>query len=128
LSWKTSKSFAKTAISVNRIGIKLIGGPVTESEIKKQIADFLERLPGCIFTVHLAGRRGYQSRHLKLGWPDISGSWNGKPLGIEVKKPGGTLSLEQHAFIERAKSAGWIAFVATSVECVREALGKAAKP
>jgi hypothetical protein len=47
----------------------------------------------------------------------------GTPFFIEVKKPGGTLSVEQHQLLEKAKELGAITCVAVSVECVQKALG-----
>lgn len=102
---------------------------MTEAEIKRSIAEYLESLGDrVLFTVNSAGRKGYQSKFLRKGWPDISGmvsvtrgTW-AQPFFIEVKKPGGTLSLEQHKILERAKSMGAITCVATCVEDVRNAV------
>lgn len=108
---------------------------MTESEIKNAICELLERFPDrCLFTVNLAGRRGYNSRFLRKGWPDITGIWGGycvatfkntlwKPLFIEVKKPGGTMSCEQFSVLTKAEEMGAITILAQSVEDVRRALG-----
>jgi len=98
---------------------------MTETELKNQLCTWLERFPDrCVFTISPPRRGKYTSRFLRAGWPDISGSWNGRPLGIEVKLPSGALSIAQHEMIERMRKLGWIAFVATCPEdCHRELLG-----
>ena len=50
------------------------------------------------------------------GVSDILGIWKGKPLAIEVKKPGGRVSLEQLRFLELFERAGGIAFVAYGIK------------
>lgn len=108
---------------------------MTESDIKREICEFLERYPQRIlFTVSPPKRTKYSSKFMRNGWPDIYGLLRNKeceirdenflwPFFIEVKKPGGTLALEQHKILEKAKSWGAIACVATSVMDVREGLG-----
>lgn len=115
---------------------------ITESEIKNSICALLERFPDRIlFTVTPPKRTKYSSRYMKVGWPDISGCiraqlvpddkrvsfgtevWGCVPFFIEVKKPGGALSIEQHKILERAKAMGAITCVACSVDDVRSALG-----
>jgi hypothetical protein len=112
---------------------------VTESEIKNDICTLLEKYPERIlFTVTPPKRTKYSSKRMKVGWPDLFGvirkTHHGKyegstshyycePFFIEVKKPGGTLSLEQHKILEQAKAMGAITCVATCVEDVRGALG-----
>lgn len=56
------------------------------------------------------------------GVPDICGIYNGKPLYIEVKKPGGYPSKEQKEFITRANNEGAICFIARSLDEVIEKL------
>lgn len=104
----------------------------TESDIKRDICEWLAKFPDRIlFTVSPPRRGKYQSKHIRVGWPDISGirtspgigGCNLRPFFIEVKKPGGTLGIEQHKILEQAKAMGAITCVATSVEDVRKALG-----
>lgn len=100
---------------------------MTEPEIKRVICEYLEATGKALFTVHQAGRYGYQSRFIRKGWPDISGSYqfpNGtvKPLAIEVKKPGGRVRPEQREFLARAIKMGWLAILATSLDDVLTAL------
>jgi hypothetical protein len=102
---------------------------VTESQIKDSICTLLEKFPDRIlFTVTPPKRTKYTSKRMKVGWPDIYGALNDGigpviPFFIEVKKPGGTLSLEQHKILEQAKAMGAITCVATCLEDVRGALG-----
>lgn len=64
-------------------------------------------------------------KHNRKGVSDILGSWKGKPLAIEVKRPGtklhgaGIASLDQIAFIEEAREKGWIAFFAFNIDHVK---------
>lgn len=101
----------------------------TESEIKRAICELLARFPDRIlFTISPPRRGGYTSKFLTVGWPDVYGILGSpsdppKVFFIEVKKPGGTLSVEQHRLLEKAKALGAITCVATCVEDVRQALG-----
>jgi hypothetical protein len=68
------------------------------------------------------------NRHFKTGIPDILGSWKGRPLAIEVKRPKapgadpGVLREGQIAFMHEARAQGWIAFVAWRLEDVKTCL------
>ncbi len=102
---------------------------VTETDIKRSICELLERFPNRIlFTVTPPKRTKYSSKFMVAGWPDIYGvdkmlGARPMPFFIEVKKPGGTLRIEQHRVLEQAKKMGCIAIVATCIEDVRSALG-----
>ena len=96
--------------------------PVTETEIRKEILDFLNSLPDCAVRAQQKHSK-YRSNRTEKGWPDLSGYYRDKGLFIEVKKPGGTLTMEQMEFINRAKSFGHIALFATSIADVRKGLG-----
>jgi penicillin-binding protein-related factor A (putative recombinase) len=52
------------------------------------------------------------------GISDILGVYEGRFLAIEVKRPGGRVSSEQRAFIERVNEEGGVGFVAYSVDDV----------
>lgn len=97
-------------------------GTQSESEIKREICEYLEYV-GALFTVSPPRRGMYSSRYMQAGWPDIYGikGWS-LPFFIEVKKPGGALSLEQHKILDRAKTLGAVAIVATCVQDVKDAL------
>lgn len=57
------------------------------------------------------------------GSPDIYGYMkDGRALYCEVKRPSGSVSPDQQEFINRAKQAGCVAFIARSIEDVLAAL------
>lgn len=58
----------------------------------------------------------------KAGVPDIIACLNGRFVGIEVKRPGGVISPLQQYNIDEIHKSGGVAFVAYSVEDVREQL------
>ena len=57
------------------------------------------------------------------GIPDICGVINGHFFGFEVKRPGGKATPMQEETIRRINAAGGTAFVVTTVEQVKEAIG-----
>ena len=94
-----------------------------EGLIKRAICEYLES-KGYLFTLHCRSRQKFKSKYTRDGMPDIMGVCpGGRALFIEVKKPGGMLSIEQHKILEQAKAMGAIAIVATGIEDVREGLG-----
>lgn len=94
-----------------------------EGEIKHCISTFLE-LYGVLFTLHVrTHNRRYLSRHMKVGWPDISGVCKcGRAILIEVKAKGGKVSAEQGMIIMQAIQRGAHAFVAYSVDDVKKGI------
>ncbi len=62
------------------------------------------------------------NKHHKKGVSDIIGVFKGKPLFIEVKKPGGKASSDQITFLTEAAKNGAIAIIAESVEDVSKEL------
>ena len=102
---------------------------MTESELKNQIADWLET-QHILFTFHVRGKMKYTSRYMRAGWPDITGilpaghrRGSGRGLLIEVKLPGGTISEAQHNIVQTARDAGAVAFFAFCLEAVVLELG-----
>lgn len=102
-----------------------------EGEIKNAILEYLSYLSDCfVWPVHSVGvydpiKRIYRKNHSKYhrnGVSDICGIYKARPLAIEVKAPKGVLSDHQKSFINEFRRHGGIAFVARSVEDVREAL------
>ena len=59
----------------------------------------------------------------RLGVADITGVYEGKALFIEIKTPRGVVSPHQEKFLDEARNAGAIAFVARSIDDVIERLG-----
>ena len=95
---------------------------MTEGEIKSEILAFLNKLPDCRVRAQQKHATNRKSQ-TPVGWPDISGFFRDKALFIEVKKPGGSLSMAQHNFIVDAKSWGHLSFFAENLAQVRKELG-----
>ncbi len=62
--------------------------------------------------------RKLNGRGQRKGTSDVLGIYKGRPLAIEIKRPGGKPTDDQVRFIEDFKTHGGIAFVATSIEDV----------
>lgn len=76
------------------------------------------------------------NRHYRTGIPDILGSWRGRPLGIEVKRPmaveiingkkvktpPGVASDAQVAFMHEARSKGWVCFFSWTLADAKQSL------
>ena len=96
-----------------------------ESLIKRQICDYLSKLPNCFFTLNPRGDANRKSsKYMVKGYPVLSGviRVNGAamPFFIEVKTPIGKVSAEQTSFLLMAERLGCVAFVARDVtEVVR---------
>lgn len=86
-----------------------------EADITRSIRDLLKTL-GVFHWKNWGGPMGTS------GIPDILGIWQGKMLGIEVKRPGGIVAEHQKAFLAKINAEGGIAFVARSVDDVIENL------
>ena len=105
---------------------------LTEKEIENAILDYLTLLPGIYFKHNSVGiydpikkvhRR--PGKHHRNGVSDILGcDGSGNFVAIEVKTKKGRLSENQKQFIEDINNNGGIAFVARSVDDVRERLVK----
>ncbi len=72
---------------------------------------------------------GGKSQWLRFSWrgaPDLIGQLADPPgvmLCVEVKRPSGKLRPDQHAFLDTVRKQGGVAFVARSVDDVKEQLG-----
>lgn len=84
-----------------------------EQEIQKKILDYLASIDAYAIKVITSNRRGVA---------DIIACHKGQFYAIEVKTPKGRVSPLQEWHIERAKQSGAIAFIARSVEDVKEIL------
>jgi hypothetical protein len=75
----------------------------------------------------LAFADGTKSQWLRFSWrgaPDLIGQLkDGRILCVEVKRPSGRLRPDQHAFLNTVRQQGGVAFVARSVDDVKEQLG-----
>lgn len=86
-----------------------------EKHIENQIKRYLDRLGVWYAKIH-------GSMYQKAGIPDIIACIDGKFVGIEVKRPGGIVSSLQQFNIDEIHRSGAVAFVAYSVEDVRQQL------
>ena len=112
---ETIKIEGKTAGEIKR--------SISEKSIESDILDWLNQQKHCFaFKINTTGVYDpTQQVFRKLGkftlkgTSDVLGIWRGKPLAIEVKKPGGKLTLEQKAFIDKYKKQDGVAFKADSL-------------
>ena len=97
--------------------------PPLEKEIEQSILDYLAlrgifawkiQSVGVFDTKKKVFRR--TPRRFTPGVSDILGIYRGRPIAIEVKRPGGKPSLAQREFLERFNREGGIGFIARSVE------------
>ncbi len=93
--------------------------PVKESDIRKQIQDFL-RWSGWTVLYHLQGLGCYK------GMSDLQALKDGRSVFVEVKRPGGRQSEYQKKFQEAVEAAGFEYVLAKSVDDV-EHLGNGSK-
>ena len=87
---------------------------------EKQITDNIRKYLSIKNIWHWKQWQGPMSQ--PRGVSDIIGILHGRLLAIEVKKPGGKLSLFQERFLENVNKRGGIGFVAYSVDDVIRAL------
>lgn len=114
----------------SRLGVKT--AVPLEHTIQTHILDWLQFQPRCFYWRQNASmnRKEYKGtvRYFKSvsvpGISDIMGIWNGKPLAIEVKRPGEKLRPDQIEFLQKFSNAGGIAIVAYRVEDVIESLNQ----
>lgn len=91
---------------------------MNEVSIKRDICDYLARLPACFFWIQSVSKipgRCSRSKYQRNGIPDICGMILGTPLYIEVKTKVGIVSASQLDFLAQASRCGAIAFVARSL-------------
>ena len=100
---------------------------MTEAEIQNQIRAKLSPY-AILFRVNVGSGKTndgrYFSTRVPKGYSDLSGfrKSDGKAVFIEVKKPGGSVRLEQENFIKQMRENGAIAGIAHSVEEALEIL------
>lgn len=92
-----------------------------EGKIKKEIMEYLTKLPGCfVRNVQIGGIRG--RANTGKGMSDIIGVFRGRFLAIEVKTERGILAPHQREFLNDIERHGGVAFVARSLDDVIKAL------
>jgi hypothetical protein len=96
-----------------------------EADIREQIFEYLGKINVfCWRDKQGASPPGKGTFKSSKGIADIVGIYKGKPLAIEVKKPGGDLSICQFHWLNRFEKSGGITIVACSVEEVQKALSE----
>ncbi len=121
------KTFSQ--LSLPRIpGIKSL--PLEEKDIKRQIVQWFQLKTDCFIWVNVSTGiyspkdnkfRKLNGFGMMRGVSDILGIFRRKPLAIEVKRPGGKLSVYQNEFLKSFNAKGGIGFKASSIEdCVKE--------
>jgi hypothetical protein len=95
---------------------------LTESQIQKQILDWLEARAIVAWRVPLGSVRGRRGKHPMKGFPDIAGvlpGARGRLFAIEVKKPkSGRVAPHQEDWISRLAEAGAATLIARSLDDV----------
>jgi hypothetical protein len=98
-----------------------------ESDIKRYIIRWFDFQKNClvwvntstgIYDAKIGGFRKLNGAGQRRGVADILGIWKGRPLAIEVKRPGGKITEDQARFLAQFNAAGGIGFVARSVDDV----------
>ncbi len=91
-----------------------------EKEIQGAIMDYLQAKNVFCWKEHSGGIMvDGGTRYMPIGLrgkSDIMGIYKGRFLAIEVKRKSGRLSPDQEYFLEKVRSEGGLAFVATSID------------
>lgn len=99
-----------------------------ESVLQGEILHYLRVHPKVAWAAKVgSGAFQTEGRYIKMGFvgcPDIIGqlAGSGKFLGIEVKRPGGKVTIPQQTMIDRINAAGGLAGVCYSLEDVDKLL------
>lgn len=94
---------------------------IKESDIQKQISDFLEYSGFLVIKINNVGIMKPNGSYIpprQKGISDLIACKNGKFYAFEVKNEKGKLTEHQKLFLEQVKSVGGIAGVVRSVEDV----------
>jgi len=104
-----------------------------EKEIENSILDYLAHIPNSKFWKNQSGgifdskrqcfRKSFNKFHIN-GVSDILGIMGGRFICIEVKSPKGRLSPNQKVFLGEITSLGGLAFMARSIDDVKEMFRK----
>lgn len=89
-----------------------------ERDIVKRIKEYLNGLDETFVWKNHGGQ------YSAAGIPDVIGSYRGRFIGVEVKRPGKKATKLQQVVIDKIKETGGISFVATSVNDVKEVLNE----
>lgn len=93
-----------------------------EKDIRDCVYEYLTKRGYFVWRDRQASHRAKNIFNENLGCPDILGmTKQGRFMGIEIKKKNGTLSIQQHNFLEKIKENGGIALVVTELDDLRKA-------
>lgn len=94
-----------------------------ESQIKKQICDYLDMIPHMTYAITQVGRMQLRSGRWFTtgtpGWPDITCCYMGKFVGIELKTKTGKQSPSQKKMQARIEASGGIYRVVRCLDDIR---------
>lgn len=91
---------------------------MNESEITKQIKEYLKTIDGCFFWKEHGGQFG------QAGLPDIIVCLGGRFIALEVKTEKGKTTVLQEITLRKIRKAGGTAEVVRSVEDARRIINK----
>jgi hypothetical protein len=95
----------------------------SERNVQNEITGFLDLFPArCRYRTNSEAYNKFRTTKRPVGYPDISGDWDGVALYIEVKKRGGIASKEQFDFILDAKKRKCIAMIVDNLNDVVKVL------
>ena len=92
-----------------------------ESTLQRQIIDHLRSMGAWVFNVH-------GSPYQQAGVPDLLVGYKGRFYGMEIKRPGMSLSPIQTKIIEEIRVSGCVAGRVESIEEAEEMLEKWQRP
>lgn len=102
------------------------GVSATESDIRECVFEYLVRRGHFAIRDKQAAGRG-AAKSVRLNFPEskgVSDIWgiakSGQFMAVEVKRPGGVLSVEQHRFLAEVTKRGGLAIVANCLDDVKE--------
>ena len=105
-----------------------------EDSLQRTVAHLLEvaLLPPAVFTCTPVGmyELGVKERvrlktfGLKAGWPDLIACYDGRSIGIELKRPSGAPSKSQKAMHPKLEAAGVHVYICRTPEAVIDALDR----
>ena len=88
---------------------------MTETQLQREIIQFLQCLGIVVWRTHSGTSMGGKMHHAPAGTPDIIGYLpGGRMLALEVKLPGGVVSDAQANWLKHAKSQGVLCAVVRS--------------
>lgn len=92
---------------------------LTESQIQRQIVDYLQYTGWLVLQTYLGSNRG-GSVWMTKGLPDICAIKNGRHVWLEIKTPAGRVKPEQEILHQQLRAHGAEIYVVRSLEdCIK---------